>query len=117
MAQLNFKIKAFTIVESMVSMVIVMLVFSLTSMVIVNVIKSGVSRDKQNAYMFVNAIRNETIQQARFIDETVEVNDILIQKTILEYKKSENLKVLLIEAFKGETKLFESKEIVMVEQI
>ena len=115
MVKLNDKIKAFTILETMVSMVIVMLVFSLSSMVIVGVTHSGISREKQNAYMLVNAMRTETIQQARFIDEVVEVDGLMIQKTILDYDKSEDLKILLIEAIKGEEKLIESKEIIILE--
>lgn len=114
MVKLNDKIKAFSIIESMVSMVIVVLMFSLSAMVIANVTTSGVSKEKQAAYMLVKSLRNETLRNYRFIDESVEVKGLLIEKTILNYNRNEALKVLLIEASKGEKKLYESKELIIL---
>ena len=114
MVKLATKIKAFSLLEAMVSMVIVMLVFGLSGMITVNITNSGMSREKQNAYMLVQSLRNETIKEQRFIDESIKVNDILIEKTIFDYPKNETLKVLLVEAFKGENKLSESKELIVL---
>ena len=83
MVKLIHKIKAFSIIESMVSMVIVVIVFSLSSMVIANVTKTGISKEKQDAYILVKSMRNETLKNERFIDETIEVKGLLIEKTIL----------------------------------
>jgi len=114
MVELKFKIKAFSIIESMVSMVIVVVMFSLSAMVIANVTKSGITKEKQDAYILVKLLRNESLRNSRFIDEVVEVKGILIEKTILDYNKSEELKVLLIAASKGEKKLYECKEIIIL---
>lgn len=100
--------------ESMVAIVIVMIVFSMSSIVIINVTSSGMSREKQNAYMLVKSLRNETILQHRYIDETIESNELIIEKTILDYGNSDVLKVLLIDAFKGEEKLYESRELILI---
>ena len=114
MAELNHKIPAFTILESMISIVILMIAFSLSTLVIMNVTTSGMSREKQNAYILVKALKNETLLESRFIDESIIVDQLLIEKTMLDYGKGDQLKVLLIEAFKGKKKLFESKEIIVV---
>jgi hypothetical protein len=112
--KLKYKTKAFSIIESMVSMVIVVIVFSLSTMVIANVTTTGISKEKQDAYMLAKQMRNKTLKEERFIDESLEVKGLLIQKTILDYNRSEELRVLLIEASKGEKKLFESREIILI---
>jgi competence protein ComGF len=117
MVKLSNKIKAFSIIESMVSMVIVVLMFSLSALVISNGTKTGISKEKQSAYILVKSLRDETLKNARFIDEVVEVNGLLIEKTILDYNRNEELKILLVVASKGEEKLFESKELIMVKDL
>ncbi len=112
MAKLNDKIKAFSIIESMVSMVIVVIVFSLSSMVIGNVTKTGISKEKQDAYMLVKSMRDKTLKNNRFIDEAIEVNGLLIEKIITDYHRNEDLKILRIEASKNEEVLYTSKEII-----
>lgn len=114
MVKLNQSIKAFTILESMVAIVIVMIVFGLTSVVIINISSSGITNEKQTAYALVNELRNETLQQSRFIDEVIESKNLRIEKTILDYQSSQELKILLIEAFKGKEKLVESKELILL---
>ncbi|OFY93712.1 MAG: hypothetical protein A3K10_17220 [Bacteroidetes bacterium RIFCSPLOWO2_12_FULL_31_6] len=116
MVKLSGKIEAFTLMESMTSIVIVMIAFSLASIVIVNMSTSGMTREKQNAYMLVKTMRYESLLQDRFIDETIESDDLIIEKTILDYGKSEDLKVLLIEAFKGKKKLFTTKDLIVLKQ-
>ena len=98
----------------MVSMVIVVIVFSLSTMVIANVTNTGVSKEKQDAYMLVKQMRNKTLKNERFIDESIEEKGLLIQKTILDYNRNEALRILLIEAIKGDKKLFESREIILI---
>ncbi|PCI94570.1 MAG: hypothetical protein COB15_13695 [Flavobacteriales bacterium] len=117
MVKLSDKIKAFSIIESMVSMVIVVIVFSLSSMVIANVTKTGISKEKQDAYILVKSMRNETLKNERFIDETIEVKGLLIEKTILDYNRSEQLRVLLIKALKNEEILYISKEIITLKEV
>ena len=116
MAKLNFKIGAFSIIESMVAMVIVVIMFSLSAMVIANVSSTGISREKQDAYMLAQSMRNETLKNKRFIDEVVNVKKIVIEKTILDYNRDDKLKILQIEVLKGEEQLFESKEIIIIEE-
>ena len=98
----------------MVAIVIVMIVFSMSSVVILNITSSGMSREKQNAYMLVKSLRNETILYKRYIDETIISNEIVVEKTILEYGNSSTLKVLLINAFRGKKKLFETRELILI---
>jgi hypothetical protein len=117
MVKLGGKIKAFSIIESMVSMVIVVLMFSLSAIVIANVTTTGITKEKQNAYILVKSLRNETLRNSRFIDEVVEVKGLLIEKTIVDYNRNEELKILLVKASKVEEKLFESKELIIVKEL
>jgi len=104
MVKLTHKVKAFTLFETMVSMVIVILIFSLSSIVVINVTSTGMSREKQNAYMLVKSYRNETIRENRLIDETIEIDDFTLEKKILDYGRQSELKTLLIEVFKDKKK-------------
>lgn len=88
--------------------------FSLSALVISNGTKTGVSKEKQDAYILVKSLRNETLRNDRFIDEVVEVNGIMIEKTIVDYNRNEKLKMLLIVASKGGKRLFESKELIIL---
>lgn len=116
MVKLKHKIKGFTIFESMVAIIIIMVVFGMSSVVIINVSSSGITKEKQNAFTLVNLLRNETLKQSRFIDETVDVNGLRLEKTILDYQKNATLKILLIKAIKEEKVLFETKELVLINQ-
>ena len=91
--------------------------FSLSAMVIANVTSSGISKEKQDAYILVKSLRNETLKNARFIDEVVEVKGLLIEKTIVDYNRNEELKILLVQASKGEQKLYESKELIILKAL
>ncbi len=116
MVKLTSKIRAFTILESMVSIVIVMIAFSLSSLVIINVTSSGMTRKKQNAYMLVNAFRNESINENRWFDETIEVGGLRIEKTIEIYQNSNELKTLFIRVYDGEKNVSESKELIKIRE-
>ena len=98
----------------MSAMVIVVIVFSLSAMVISNVASTGISKEKQAAYILVKTLRNKTLKEERWIDEFIEENGLSIEKTIEDYNRTEGLKILKIKAFKGKEKLFESKEIILL---
>lgn len=114
MGRLRHKIKAFTILESMVSMVIVMIVFGLSSIVMINMANSGITKDEQLAHALVKLLRNETIKQHRFIDESIVEGEITIEKSILDYRNGQNIKILLMEAYLGDKKMFENKELILI---
>lgn len=117
MAQLTHKIKAFTILESMVAIVIVMLVFGLTSMVVLNVNSSGITGEEQKAYTLVKKLRNETLAQRQFLDETITVDQLTLKKSVLDYGTNQYTKILLIEAHNQKEKVYESKEIILIRYI
>lgn len=112
MVKLKKKLKAFSILEVMISLVIIMIVFGFSSVMIINM--GGINKEKQDAYALVNTIRNKTIKEGRFIDELIEVENYSIEKTILDYPESNNIKILLIEAYLNEEKQIEVREIVLI---
>lgn len=111
------KIQAFTILESMVAMVIVMIAFGLTSVTLINIASSGITKEKQQAAALAKLIRNETLQESRYLDETITFEDMTIEKMIVAHPLSGELKILQIEAYKDKEKLFESKEIILLKDI
>lgn len=117
MVKLKTSIKAFTILESMVAIVIVMIVFGLTSVIIINISSSGITHQKIAAYSLVNTLRNETLMHSRFIDETIISNELRIEKTIIDDAHSQQLKIVLIEAYYDNQKLAESKELIILKTV
>ena len=79
-----------------------------------NVTESGMTRKKINAHILVKTLRDETLHQNRWMDEKIETDQLLIEKTILDYPANDALKVLLIEAFDGEKKIVESKDLILI---
>lgn len=114
MLKLNTKIKGFTLLETMVSIVVLMIVFSLSTLLINNLSSSGITREKQNAHLLVKNMRNEAIMQHRYVEEVIDVENITLVKSIAIYPKGADLHVLQITATKGDKLLFESKDIVII---
>jgi hypothetical protein len=112
MVKLIYKIKAFSILEVMISLVIIMIVFGFSSVLIVNM--GGINKEKQDAYAIVNSIRNQTIRESRFIDESLEIENFIIEKTILDHPEGSELKILLIEAFLNKERLIENRELILI---
>lgn len=98
----------------MVSIVVLMIVFSLSTLLINNLSSSGITREKQHAHLLVKNMRNEAIRQKRYVEETVNYENITLVKSITTYPKGDNLHVLQITASKDDKLLFESKDIVII---
>lgn len=112
---INKTIPAFTLLESMVAMVVVMIVFSLTTITILNVSTSGVSKQKQYAIAQAKMLRNQTMKTQRFIDEEMSLGNVRINKSFEATATQQNLKKMMIEAFVGNKNVFTSKELIYVE--
>ncbi|PCJ87266.1 MAG: hypothetical protein COA57_04870 [Flavobacteriales bacterium] len=116
MALLKQKIKATTLVETLIAMVIVMITFGLGLMIYVNVMNSGNQQLKLNAQLLMNQMAAETKTDNNFLDEEMETETLKIIKTVLPYEGSKRLNILMFEAFnKGGKKVTERKELIIVE--
>lgn len=107
-------VKAATLLETLVAMIIVLIGFSISIMIYINVIKSNSAGLKIKANMAAEAMKRECIRTKSFIDEEKEYDQFVLVKTAEKYDKNERLVVLRIVAkTKKGRKLFDRREMVV----
>ena len=118
MALLNQKLKAATLVEALMALVIVMICFVIGSMIYVNVINSDNNRQEIKANLILNETALKTKEEKKFIDEKIEIGNenLIIQKTVILYKNIENLNLLtLIASDKKGRVIAQRKELIAIQ--
>ena len=115
MALLNTKLKAATVVELIVAMVITMICFGIGLMILMNVITSDKASHKLNATLTIDRIAAETKKTAHYYDEVMDEDPLTIHKKIKGYETDPALKILEIKAFDNNGNLLgERKELIFI---
>ena len=76
------KLQAFTIVESMMAMVIIMISFTAGMTIYLTVLQGDAFPLKTKAKNALNIVYQNTKKEQRFLDETFNQNDLIIVKKI-----------------------------------
>lgn len=88
---IQIKLKGFTIMESIVAMVVLILCFGFASTLMVKVMTSEDQIRKNKAFL----IAKEKVQKVKtgklYIDEVIQVGDFLVETKIDEYRKIQGL--------------------------
>lgn len=107
-------LKASTLVETLVAMIIVMLAFGIGLMIYLNVIQSSGVQKRLNANLQMNQIAIEAVSKNLLADDEYKLETMKIVKTVQPYSSgSDKLKLLTIVAFDGNNKkIGERKELV-----
>lgn len=106
------KIKSSTLIEIIISLVIITFVLGISMQTYFNIIKSNDSDRKTSAFINVNSEANKIIKQRKFVDQSVEMELFTIQMEFSEYQSSENLILMETKAIdKNEKVLYERKDI------
>lgn len=105
MAILTKKIKAATMIESLIAMVVVMLCFGIATTVYVNVISSGNQLLKMKSEFLLRKVALESKRDHLFLDEKITVDEITVQKRVTPYNGSKKLVRLNLQAFGNNEKL------------
>ncbi|NOZ47669.1 MAG: hypothetical protein GXO79_12945 [Chlorobi bacterium] len=106
------KLKASTIIETIVAMTIIMISFGIVALLIINNAKNN-SQLKLNAYLLTEDIKAVTKAEKEYNNEEYEFENLLIYKSIEEYENFSNIKVLHLEVFSINDKLiYDSKELI-----
>ncbi len=109
----NFK--ASTLLETLVAMVIIMLCFSIGTMVYVNVITSENMVQKVHANIVLQNLALKIKNENEFLDSEMEMDDFFIKRKINNYQFSDNLIHLSLLAYQKNGKLVAShNEIILV---
>lgn len=105
-------LKASTLLEVIVAMVIIMIVFVLATGIFAKVIGSSPSVKQQQVRSLSSGIIQESLAQRNWIDETVEIDSVVFQKTVLPYKSDPDLLEISVLAIERGKEIGKSRQIV-----
>jgi hypothetical protein len=112
----DFKVKASTLVESIIAMLIVTIVFSMALVLMLNISKNSNNSLKTKAYILANDVLVKTKSEKSYFDQEFNYGNILIKKTVAEYENNEELFFLNISTYDLRNhKLFEQNELIIIE--
>ena len=97
MLKLDYKIRGFTLVETIVSLLIILSVFAIGMMILINIMKSDRNQEKLEVMEIMNQVYYKTISEKIYLDEVMSHDDYQIIKEFVPYKSSDNLLILSIE--------------------
>ena len=110
-------LKATSLIETVVALVMIMSVFSIGMMVYFNVIKSSYSLQQLKASLMLNELSKVTKEKKSFFDEQDSTETLVIYKRISKYENMENLVLLELEVLsKDSTKLASRRELVELDE-
>lgn len=113
---LNFKVKASTLVESIIAMLIVTIVFSMALVLMLNISKNSNNSLKTKAYILANDVLVKTKSEKSYLDQEFNYGNITIKKMLVEYENNEELFLLNISTYDLRNhKLFEQNELIIIE--
>jgi Tfp pilus assembly protein PilV len=102
--------KAFSLVESLVGMIIILITFSIGIMIFNEVMLSSNSRQRIHADLLIQKTIDETIEKNEFIDQSIATGTYTIEKKVSPYKSEKNLSILEIKIFNADKKLVASQK-------
>lgn len=91
MEKLGLKLKAGTLIESLVAMVIIIVCLGVGTMIYSNVLNSDKQRFKFKAILMLNKEAEQIKMEKNFLDGEKILGDYMIRKIITKMPQSENL--------------------------
>ncbi len=115
MALLTRKLKASSLIEVMVALIIVMVCFGIAMIIYLNVSQSDRQLQRLKGKLILNEIAIKTKNENSYIDDKIEFESINVNKTINPYNGIPGISLLLLEAYDlNGNKIVERKELVIV---
>lgn len=116
MAGLNHQLKASTLVESLIAMVILIVCLGIGTMVFTNILNSDKERKELHASLLANEFALKVKAQQNFLDDEEEIGEWTLKKTVEKYKDADNLYQLSIAVIDGDHKIvLVRRELIIVE--
>lgn len=115
MVKLNHKIPATTLIETIVSMVIIMLVFGIAMLIFVNVIRTDNIVQRTEVFFKMNEILFETKQKKEFTNEIFIYESFEIRRTIKSYMRSNKTKQITVAAYNTKDELIAEKHELIID--
>ena len=94
MVKLNHRLKASTLIESLISMVLIVVCFSVAVMIYISVVDNDKQRTKLKAVLILNEEVLQIKKDNKFLDNEKIINDWVIKKTVEHYAETSNVYIL-----------------------
>ena len=111
MAKLRGKIKASTLLEVIVAMVVILIVFVLATGIYANVMRSSPSVKQQRVKAIISGLIAESIAAGNWKDEVIAIDSMAFQKTVTPYQAYPDLRLVQVVAIE------QGKEISVVKRV
>lgn len=116
MVRLDPHLKASTLIESLIAMVVLVLCLGIATMIFTNILHSDKDRKELTAAQIADREIIRTKQEKNFLDAEYEVNDLIIKKTVEKYEQTENLFILSLAVLNADRKpVYIHRELILVE--
>jgi hypothetical protein len=102
-------LKASTLIEVIVAMVILLIIYSMVIITFLNFSGENNISNKSRALILLENVSNTTKSTFCFIDKEFSFENIDVKQTILPYKGNDNLRTLKLEAISNSGKTILSK--------
>ena len=107
------KIKGSSLIEVIVAMTILAVTVTATFTVVSNYQRTGSTRLKNIARGQIENVEKETMENEDYLDETIDLGYIRIEKKTENFRKSDNLIQLTIEAYDKKEKRIAYKKVLI----
>ena len=106
----NKRLSAATIVETLVAMVIILVVFGITTTVLVQTSVSSFSVKKIKAAQLVNTLFAKSINEKAFFSEEVNLDGWVIKKDVQPYYRNNNVLAIRITVLDNDSKELDKEQ-------
>lgn len=108
------RIKASSLLETIIALMVIMIVFGIAMTIYVNVMKNSTSLSELKASLKLEELARETKEKKSYFDESFNDESTLIEKKVKKYNDREGLLLLDFQAYdKTNKRLAERKEIIL----
>lgn len=109
------KAKSSSLLETIVAMVIIMVVFSISIMIYVNITSSTFSLQKIKTDLLLQRLSVTTLEKKTYFDETIEYEIITIDKQIQKYNDIDDILLMTLTAYnKQQDTIAQRKQLLLV---
>lgn len=116
MVKVNHQLKAATLMESLIAMIIIVVCFGVATMIYNNVLDSDKQRQQLKAILLLNKKAFQIKNEKNFVDGEEQHGEWAIKRTIEHYEQSENLYLLkLLVTDKEQNKIATRNELIIIE--
>ena len=116
MVKLNAMLKASTLIESLIAMIIMVVCLAVGTMIYTNVMDSDKQHKQLRAALLLNKEADEVKTEKSYIDSETQVGDWMIKKVIKKYDQTENVYQLSLSVIDQDKKIIAVRnELVVVE--